>query len=186
MSSTPLSKAVPARKFFADGGQFHLMSLFVQWEKEKQGTCLSDHVPVGSRTVCGYTLPSFQRHYVWTDEQCEKFLESAYMGLHLGTYVYNDLQQFKNPELSYLLIDGQQRLTAISRYWNDEIAIAGEDGVRRKWSELKETEQAHFMRIGIGWSCTNTHDENVLRDLYNRMAFGGTSHPPEQRASPKI
>lgn len=186
MSTRSLSQAVPTRKFIADGGQFHLMSLYHQWKKEKQGQPLSSHVPTGARTVCGYTLPSFQRDYVWTDEQCEKFLESAYMGLHLGTYVYNDIQQFKSPELSYLLIDGQQRLTAISRYWNDEISIAGEDGVRRKWSELKDTEQAHFMRIGIGWACTNTQDENVLRDLYNRMAFGGTPHAQEQRASLKI
>src|SRR5690349_10331461 len=69
--------------------------------------------PHGLRTVMGYCLPTWQRGLVWSRAQQIAFIESAWRGLSLGTYTYN--QAYGSP-LDNLLIDGQQRMHAIQCY----------------------------------------------------------------------
>jgi hypothetical protein len=75
------------------------------------------------------------------------------------------------------LIDEQQRLTTIERYWTDEFKVYG-----RYFSELTRKEIIRFMRISFKQRKVSLNDEQLIKDLYNRMAFGGTPHNPENLA----
>lgn len=131
------------------------------------------------RYAMGFPLPAWQRPLVWTAQQCGRFIESAWLGLHLGTLVVNGVRHEGGSvhPLSGLLIDGQQRLAAIAAYLDDGLEVFG-----YRWSELGRHEQARFERTIFMRSETSIWDERELQDLYDRLNFGGTPHDPRERA----
>lgn len=46
----------------------------------------------GERQLGRFVLPNFQRPPVWTREQQVRFIESCWMGLPIGVYVYNEVE----------------------------------------------------------------------------------------------
>lgn len=136
--------------------------------------------PSASRTLCGYAIPDFQRPLVWTEQQKISFIESAWLGLPLGTFTVHDpdWESDGTPKrFSYWLIDGQQRLSAIEAYWNDEFPVFG-----YRWSQLNALEQRLFRRIKFRHTEIGLWDEAAIMKLYDLMAFGGTPHTNDQRA----
>lgn len=132
------------------------------------------------RMVLGHPLPDWQRPHEWTEEQSISFIESAWLGLHIGTYVVNARdydQDGKELPFSGALLDGQQRLTAIELYLNDEFKVFG-----YYWSQLCRSEQRKFEWCTFTSEEVDIWDEQELRGLSDRLAFGGTSHKEEYRA----
>lgn len=132
------------------------------------------------RYACGFPVPPFQRDLVWSREQEVRFIESAWLGLPLGTFTYN-YSGFTNNipnEFNGWLIDGQQRLTTIERYWSDEFDVFG-----KRWSELEPKERRRFL-FGTHFTHyeSRLNDEGQIRQLYDLMAFGGVDHKESERA----
>jgi len=143
---------------------------------------IRQHYPAQTRWVCGRPLPDWQRPLLWSDAQCIRFIESAWLGLHLGIYVINGLLydgQVFNP-LSFLVIDGQQRLHALERYIHDEFPVFG-----HRWSALSAVEQRRFQNIPFACAETSIRDDRLLREVYDRLNFSGTPHTEQDRASTK-
>jgi len=135
--------------------------------------------PHGLRVVMGYYLPTWQRGAVWTEAQQIAFMESAWRGIPLGTYTYNLIHDLG--PLDLLLIDGQQRMTAIERYITDQFPVLG-----WRWSEVTEVDRRVFDMSTL-FPCFRYHstDEAYLRSYYDLMNFGGTAHEPHERATPR-
>jgi hypothetical protein len=132
--------------------------------------------PTGERTVLGFPLPSWQRGSVWGSRQQVSFIESVWRGIPLGTYTYNSMVH-ENPKFRGLLIDGLQRLTAISDYTLDAFPVFS-----LYYSELTRVEKRRF---GMTKFCSyeyNSANESELRAYYNLMNFGGTAHTEKDRA----
>ncbi|CAG9183741.1 DUF262 domain-containing protein [Cupriavidus pampae] len=163
----------PARRFYGSAMQGMLSALL--WNKDR----IEDPTFTGRR-VLGFKLPDFQRGERWSDDQCIAFLESLWMGVSPGAYMVN--WSYTNDHNHYLLLDGQQRLRALERYWNGELAVPGEDGHAYRWTELTEAEHNHFLRIPFPWLETRYTTDAQLREAYNRHNFGGTPHRPDERA----
>lgn len=125
--------------------------------------------------IMGFRIPSWQRPLVWTREQEIKFIESAWLGLPLGTYSYNQ-GKYKSP-FDNLLIDGQQRMMAIQRYLNDEFKVFG-----YCWCETSKVDKRSFQMRHFHAYVTQTEDESYLKNYYNLMNFGGTVHKEGERA----
>lgn len=139
------------------------MSQYRQWKAGE----IETH---GQRTVMGFVLPDWQRGHVWTRQQDIALIESAWRGIALGTYTYNQ-SEIDSP-LDNLLIDGQQRMTAIQSYIEDEFPVFG-----YRWSELpKRDERRWVMSTAFPSFVTETEDETYLRTYYDLMNFGGTAH----------
>lgn len=138
--------------------------------------------------LMGYILPPFQRPVVWDDGRMIRFVESAVLGFHLGTWCYNNAgdapmrtiggkEYFHKTDL--WLIDGQQRLTALDRFFDDYFPVFG-----LFWSEVPTVRKRGFLsNTSFGAHETKIHDETTLRNLYDRLNFGGVAHTEDQRAS---
>lgn len=133
----------------------------------------NDHT--AERMVLGFRLPYWQRPLVWSDSQMISFLESLWLGIPVGTYSY---VQNHDPKTDGLLIDGQQRMTAIERYINDGFPVFG-----YHWSQVTQTDRRRF-EVSTVWPCyiVSSSDEEYLKSYYNLMNFGGTAHTEGQRA----
>ncbi|GAB0154396.1 hypothetical protein MnBA_37960 [Marinobacterium sp. BA1] len=132
------------------------------------------------RFACGWPVPQFQRPLVWSRAQQVAFIESAWLGLPLGTYTLHEEDwddSGKALPFSGCVIDGQQRLTALEQYWDDQFTVFD-----LYWSELDHRDMCRFMNIKFAHYRAALWSESEIHDLYNRMALGGTPHTAEQRA----
>lgn len=133
-----------------------------------------------SRYACGFPIPDFQREIVWTPEQNIAFIKSAWLGISLGSFTHHDMAWDKNgapTKFSGWLIDGQQRLTCLEKYWNDEFKVFG-----MLWSEVERSNRLRFMNTRFPHFCSRLWDERKIRDLYNLLNFGGTPHKQSEMA----
>jgi hypothetical protein len=133
--------------------------------------------------LCGHRLPPFQRPAVWTQAQKIRFIESAWLGVHLGTYVVNRNDAWVNDQphpMDLWLIDGQQRLRAIQEYLTDVFPVFD-----LRYGELNYLEKRRFDAFPFACSIVHESSEAVLRLLYDRLNFGGTQHTEDQRATRK-
>lgn len=123
----------------------------------------------GERALGWFVLPPFQRPPVWSVAQKVRFIESIWMRLPLGAYIYNR-GAMDSPYDGWLL-DGQQRITAILEYAADAFPVMG-----HLWSELTLVDQRVFRMIPMSCMETNLDDPVMLAEIYDRLAYGGTAH----------
>ena len=125
----------------------------------------------GERMLGCFILPPFQRPAAWSIAQKAAFIESIWDGLPIGGYVYNDDQRFDaNCPFAWLL-DGQQRWSAILDY------VAGKFPVKEyRFPELGRRDQMRFLSKEFTMLRTELTSEAECREVYNRLAYGGTPH----------
>lgn len=89
-----------------------------------------------------YYIPPFQRDYVWDDAKASKLIESLVIGLPIPSIF---LAKDDGKDENYYIIDGQQRLKSIERFYNDKFALKNVakqfdklDFNGKKYSELDE------------------------------------------------
>ncbi len=119
-----------------------------------------------------------------------RFVETAVRGGHLGIWVYNNGIDFPQTKVDGVLryhrmdrwlIDGQQRLTALDRFFDDKFPVLG-----KFWSETTIVEKRLFLsRTEFGAFETMIDDERKLRMIYDTLNYGGVPHTQEQRALPE-
>ncbi len=132
----------------------------------------------GERALGVFVLPPFQRPAVWTQAQQARFVESCWLGLPIGMFVVNRTDN--DGPLDAWLLDGQQRVTAVYAYMADEFPVFG-----HLFSELPASDLRKWS-MSVGFPCAETSLTSVeeCREVYDRLAYGGTAHPtPTQEAS---
>lgn len=161
-------------------GQTRATTMASPMMQRKHWLSEGSQTPHGLRTVMGFNLPTWQRGLVWTEAQKVSFIESAWLGVPLGTFTVNTCWESPFPHpLHDLLIDGQQRMSAIEDYVDGRFAVFG-----FYWSEVTDHDRRHWdMATAFPSYVTETTDEAYLRSYYDLMNFGGTSHDGERRAS---
>jgi hypothetical protein len=178
LNSDKPSSRIPARVFYGQGMATPIGCLLMQADTGGLASMNSDKT---LRSVLGYPVPAWQRPLEWTDAQCEQFIQSAYAGVFLGMFIYND--SFGGAKhLNGLLVDGQQRLNAIERYVKGDLAVTGPDGAAHRWTDLTDDEKVHFTRIPFNFEVVRITTEVELKNLYNLFNYAGTPHTEEQRA----
>lgn len=129
------------------------------------------------RQLLNLVLPPWQRPPSWNLDQQVQFIEGIFLGLGTGYYVINgrdyDDQGHDKP-MSGWLIDGQQRITAIARFFHGEISIFG--GIFFQDLSLADKRRRFNNLIFPCIEMDYTDDEKVLKELYRRLNFSGTPH----------
>jgi hypothetical protein len=161
-------------------------------EFTKDETAYRNRYPWTDRFVMGYPLPKWQRPLVWDKAQKTKFITSIWLNVDIGSYLVNDVFEFLKEngkftdvtqEFSDILLDGQQRLSAVEDYLLGYFPVPDQEGRPVFWKDLSRVERRFFGNKVFSRSVIHCWDEKELRRIYDLRAFGGTSHTPDQRAS---
>jgi len=87
----------------------------------KQETILSSDLSLTQLFSSFYSVPNFQREYVWEETHVEKLLQDIYDEFYDdrnrvsrgGEYFIGSIVTYQDDDEIYQLIDGQQRLTTV-------------------------------------------------------------------------
>ena len=145
---------------------------------------ISTNVPE-ERQIFNLVLPPWQRPEKWDEARKIKFIEGIFLGLGTGYRVQNGMDWDESGQslpMSGWLIDGQQRVSAIRDFVFGKFCVF-EDVFYEKMD--RKTQLRRFLRVPF--PCVEleyTADENVLVELYNRLAFGGVPHEESEIAKP--
>ena len=118
--------------------------------------------------------PDFQRHFVWKPVQKSKFIESVILNFPLPPIYLN-----QNKESKYIVIDGLQRTTTLSEFFDDKFQLKGLEALPdyngKKFSDLSDTLQAKLENKKLTiFSLKPSTPMVVIYDLFNRINTGGT------------
>lgn len=137
----------------------------------------------GERRLLSLVLPPWQRPEVWTPLQKRRFVEGIFLGFGLGCYVTNGMEWLENgapAPMAGWLIDGQQRISALRDFVQGDMVIF--DDV--SYQSLSNPERIRFMKKNFDrFELSYVSDEERLKELYDRLNFGGTAHEDHERAS---
>lgn len=141
------------------------------------------HLREGERSLLGLVLPAWQRPAVWTREQQVRFVEGIFLGLGTGYYVTTewdwDDDGVRRP-LAGLLLDGQQRLGALRDFAAGEFAVFG----CTRFADLSLSDKRRrFYRVSFPSIEMGATEEATLREVYDRLNFGGTPHASNERVA---
>lgn len=153
---------MPKRWFYGHSYSGDMMSISYQYEKPRE-------LKEGERYLGNFIIPPFQRGLVWSLEQKQKLIHSIYVGLPIGSIVWNLNDSFYDTD--WWLLDGQQRVSTIISYMNGEFEFCG-----YRYPDLPKEEQAHFRRMPLSKIQTKITDPKVCEEIYNILIYGGTPH----------
>ena len=126
---------------------------------------------INMRDRGGFTIPSYQRGIVWDETQQIKFIESIWLGLPIGSYIYaTDTFHTEN-----FLLDGQQRWNSIYRYIEDSFRVFD-----KLYSELESPDVLNFKSKLFPGYIAKDFSESDQREIYERLAYGGTANTKAQ------
>lgn len=165
MAEKFMAGRVPKRWFFGEGAN-RLIQYLVMPPNVEQRPLVN-----GERQLGHFILPPFQRPLVWTEYQKTRLIESIYLGLPIGSLIWNCTSW--GHETDGWLLDGQQRMSAILEYATGNLRVNG-----WLYTDLPESEKSHFLRMSVSIIETNVRDSARCLDLYERLAYGGTPHQP--------
>lgn len=161
--------------FFAGSHYSYVIEHFAGGGRWKLDKVKERVLKPGERHLSWFVLPPFQRPPVWTVEQKTKLIESIWLELPIGVYIYNQpSRSFRDPT-EYWLIDGQQRITAILDYVDNQFPVFG-----YYWRDLYYVEQQGFLMTPFPAIQLDLTDQAKLEDIYYRLAYGGTPHEPRK------
>jgi hypothetical protein len=174
MATTEPAALIPRSWFNASAAATTMA--FLMGDSQRRSHPLTE----GERELGWFVLPPFQRPPVWTREQQVRFVESCWLGLPIGAFIFNRTTRY-NTRFDNWLLDGQQRVTAVYAYLNDEFPVLG-----YRFSELSPSDYRRWgMSVQFGCLQTCINDEAKLRDIYDRLAYGGTPHKPKPSETTK-
>lgn len=81
--------------------------------------------------------PPYQRGYVWNEDFKEKLIYSIIKGYPIGNISVRNLEEANEKKAKSEVVDGQQRLTTIFNFINDDLEIKGEFA-RKIIEEIKD------------------------------------------------
>lgn len=114
--------------------------------------------------------PDFQRNEVWTPAAQIMLIDTILKGIPIPKiYIKTTV---KNDKTYRVVIDGQQRLTAILKFIRDELPLKAPyqgDYQNQTFSQLPETVHNDFIRYKIDINEIFDPTDEEIRDLYSRV-----------------
>lgn len=133
-----------------------------------------------------FTIPHFQRRFVWSQKHASRFIESLLMGLPIPSiFLYKEIETNK-----HLVIDGQQRLRTLQSFYDGtfEEKRFRLVGVRDPWngrtySELDPSDQLKIDDAIVHATIfSQDQPQDVLDSIYfvfERINSGGIRLSPQ-------
>lgn len=125
--------------------------------------------------------PDFQRGYVWTQDQKERYIEHVLQRGVSGLDIYFNSPSYtweKQPHCDYsqmVCVDGLQRITAVREFLDNKVKAFGY--YRNEYSDGDSMHSIHY-RFHVHINDFQTRKE-VLK-WYLQLNAGGTAHTKEE------
>lgn len=117
--------------------------------------------------------PDFQRGHVWTEQQQIAFMEFILSGGESGRIIYFNHPGWMNDFIGdFVCVDGLQRLTAICRFFNNEIPVFG--------YFYGEFEDRLSSLVAMKFNVNRLKTKREVLQWYIEMNNGGTPHSAEE------
>ena len=114
--------------------------------------------------------PDFQRNEVWTQAAQIMLIDTILKGIPIPKIYIKSI--VKNEKTYRIVVDGQQRLTAILKFILDELTLKKPyqgEYFNMKYSELPESVHDDFIRYKIDINEIFNPSDEEIRDLYSRV-----------------
>lgn len=114
--------------------------------------------------------PDFQRNEVWTQAAQIMLIDTILKGIPIPKIYIKSI--VKNEKTYRIVVDGQQRLTAILKFIRDELPLKSPyqgEYSNMKYSELPESVHDDFIRYKIDINEIFNPSDEEIRDLYSRV-----------------
>lgn len=126
--------------------------------------------------------PGFQRRVAWDDERKSRLIESIIVGLPVPNIV---LAENKDSRGKFIVIDGKQRLVAVSEYLQGGYKLKGldmRDDLNTKiFNDLPQEDREYLENATIRASVIrNWKDENFLYVTFFRLNSGSLPLSPQE------
>ena len=105
--------------------------------------------------------PSYQREFVYKDEQRNEVIRTIMRGYPNTEFPLNVMYWAKTDENQFELIDGQQRTISLCQYANNEFSIII-DGMPQNFNNLSLEKKNYFLNYKLQvYVCTGSPDEKL-------------------------
>jgi uncharacterized protein with ParB-like and HNH nuclease domain len=135
--------------------------------------------------------PEYQRQFRWSEERQSAFVESVFLGIPIPS-----LFTAANPDGTWELIDGVQRLSTLIHFVGDDV-IRNRINLReplvlselekltdfngKRFSDLPQSTQLQFLLKPLKvTTISDKSDLNVRFDLFERLNTGGVALTPQR------
>jgi len=114
--------------------------------------------------------PDFQRGYVWTEDQKEKYIEYILRGgIHANIILFNHPGWMSSFKGDFVLVDGKQRMNAVIGFINNKVKAFG-----YYHNEFEDT--MHTMRYCLQFGVNTLQTRLEVLEWYLELNTGGTVH----------
>lgn len=116
--------------------------------------------------------PNFQRKYVWSNKGASKFIESLLINIPIPTVFVS-----ANEDGVWDVVDGQQRLTAITKFLDNELTLTGLETLselnKLKYEDLDEKQKKLLNNRTLSVVIIdNDSSEDIKFDIFMRINQG--------------
>ena len=125
-----------------------------------------------------YDIPDWQRDKVWKRPAKQQLIDSILRGWHLPKFYF-----IKNGPDTYLVEDGQQRLTAIFEFFSNDLPLSDDSAQKfgfRFYRELRGTKQDKFDDFEIEYDVIEDATEEERKEFFQRLQAGAPLNTSEK------
>lgn len=131
-------------------------------------------------------VASFQRSFVWTKPQMDRFIESLLLGFPIP-----GIMLVQQSDKRYLVLDGQQRLRTLQAFYNGihRDRVFSLDNVAENFKgltyktlgpDLRRTLDNTFIQATIVKTDGNPESQDSIYQIFERLNSGGTQLTPHE------
>lgn len=114
--------------------------------------------------------PEFQRKFVWTSKHKEAFIDTILQGLPFPEiYIAQtgiDMERIVSTEV---VVDGQQRLSTIVQYIDEQEDSKEFGKTIKKYKELTREEKSDFLNYNVVIRDLGDVDEDTIKEIFKRI-----------------
>ena len=123
--------------------------------------------------------PDYQRSYVFDDTKASRLIESVLIGIPIPT-VYLSQEE----DDTYTVIDGQQRITSIRRYLDNEFALRGLEELQelnfKRYKELPREIQRQLKSATLNCIVILKDSNELKYEIFARLNIGSVKLKPQE------
>ena len=119
-----------------------------------------------------YEIPDWQREEVWNPQKKRLLIDSILKGWKLPKFYFLKLA---DDPAEFEVVDGQQRLTAIFEFFDDQLTLSGKSAADfggSTYSSLPQTRQDSFDDFEIEYDIIEDAQDQEVKEFFQRLQAG--------------